>query len=87
MLLGLVQEVCEPDELLERASAVAATIAAQAPLAVQATRAASLLALEQGTAPALEALMEEARGLMATDDAKEGVLSFLERRAASFKGR
>ncbi len=84
--LGIVQEVVEEAELFERALSIAQRIAAQAPLAVQATRESALIATEQGADVAAARLMAPARALMQTDDAAEGVRSFLERRAARFTG-
>lgn len=85
--IGLVQEVVAPGQQLERALAIAERVAAQAPLAVRATLASSRLAVERGPATALEGLEAEARGLMHTADALEGVRSFAERRAGRFEGR
>ncbi len=85
--IGLVQEVCTPDGLQERAVALAQEVGAQAPLAVKATRESSRAGLELGFDGALEELIEQARGLMTTEDALEGMRSFLERRQAEFKGR
>ncbi|MHB8874101.1 MAG: crotonase/enoyl-CoA hydratase family protein [Myxococcaceae bacterium] len=85
--LGLAQEVTEPGQQLERALAIAGTIARQAPLAVQATLRNARVAMEKGHGPALEQLMAEARALMTTEDAAEGVMSFVERREAVFRGR
>jgi len=85
--IGLVQEVVPPGEQLACATAIAERIAAQAPLAVRATLASARLAAEHGPAAALAQLEAEARGLMHTDDAVEGVRSFVERRDGRFKGR
>jgi len=85
--MGLAQEVTEPGKQLERALAIAETIARQAPLAVQASLKNARLAQEQGFDAARAQLMIEARALMTTEDAMEGVQSFLERRDAAFKGR
>jgi enoyl-CoA hydratase/carnithine racemase len=85
--MGVVQEVTEVGQQRERALAIGDTIARQAPLAVQATRANAKLALEMGHDAALEGLMTAARGLMRTEDAHEGVASFIERREARFRGR
>jgi enoyl-CoA hydratase len=85
--LGLVQEVVEAELLRERALRIAQRVAAQAPLAVQATRESARLAVERGHAEAKAALMEQARGLFASADAREGVMSFIQRRPAKFQGR
>lgn len=83
--IGLVQEVTEPGKQLERAIAIAETIAAQAPLGVRATIASARASLNEAAAAA--ALMPEIVKLMASDDAREGLTSFLERRTAKFSGK
>ncbi len=85
--LGLVQEVVDGDLLFERALWIAQRVAAQAPLAVQATRASAMLALEHGPEAAKRGLVDAARGLMASEDAEEGLASFVQRRPARFQGR
>jgi enoyl-CoA hydratase/carnithine racemase len=85
--IGVAQEATAPGAQLDRAVAIAERIAAQAPLAVQASRVSAKLALEQGHAAALAALMPAARALMSTEDAAEGLRSFVERRPAVFRGR
>jgi enoyl-CoA hydratase len=84
--IGLVQEVTTADALLERAVAIATTIAAQAPLGVRATMASARLAQREGEQAAAKALRGEVVTLMATNDAREGLQSFLERRAGRFTG-
>jgi enoyl-CoA hydratase len=84
--LGLVQELVEPGEQLTRALALAERIAAQAPLGVRATLASARLALADEAAAAAR-LLPDLAPIMASDDAREGVQSFLERRAARFTGR
>ena len=83
--IGLIQEVVAPGQQLDRAIQIAETIAAQAPLGVQATLASARQALVEESAS--RALLPELQRLMATQDAQEGVLSFLERRAAKFQGK
>lgn len=85
--LGLVQEISEPGASLERALAIADTIAKQAPLGVAATIANARVAAAEGEAAAAKALLEQARTLMGSDDAREGLMSFLERRDGVFTGR
>jgi enoyl-CoA hydratase len=83
--MGLVQEVVPPGEQLPRALAIAETIARQAPLGVQATLASARKTLTEAEAAA--ALLPEILRLMGTDDAREGMMSFLERRTAQFSGK
>jgi len=85
--MGLVQEVTDVGAQFERALSVAETIARQAPLAVQASMVNARTAVEEGHAAALAGMMDEARALMASDDAREGLMSFVERREARFTGR
>ena len=75
----------EPGKELERAVKIAETIAAQAPLGVQATIASARRAMNE--AEAAKALLPEIVRLMGTEDAKEGLMSFIERRAARFTGK
>ena len=85
--LGLVQEVVEPGQQLGRALELAEKIAAQAPLAVQATIGNARRAVIHGRESATLELGPLQQRLFATEDAAEGVQSFKERRTAEFKGR
>ena len=84
--IGFVQEVVPVGTQLERAIEIAELIAAQAPLAVQATKASSRRFVEEGFAAAVRELGPTQQRLMASEDASEGVQSFIERRTAVFKG-
>ncbi len=85
--IGLVQQVVPAGEQVEAAMAVAATIAAQAPLGVQGTLANVRVARAEGHEAAVEHLRGLLPGIMSSADAAEGVLSFIERREARFEGR
>jgi enoyl-CoA hydratase len=85
--MGLVQEVVNPGEQLSRAIQIAERVSQQAPLAVQATLASSRTAIRDGFHSASKGLLPTILGLMKTEDAQEGLMSFLERRQAQFKGR
>ena len=85
--LGLVSRVVEPAALQDAARDVAGRCAAQAPLALAATKRAIADGLDR---PLTEALLAERRefvGLFSTDDAREGISAFLEKRAATWTGR
>jgi len=84
--IGLVQEVVEPGRQLERATELARAIAAQAPLAVQATLRSARLAEQRGEEAAAAELSPELTRLLASDDAREGLMAFLERRDGRFSG-
>lgn len=85
--IGLVQEVVPAAELLEEAMGIAARVAAQAPLGVRATIASARHAMAAGEAAEAAKLLERTRAIMVSEDAAEGVRSFVERREAVFKGR
>jgi enoyl-CoA hydratase len=85
--IGLVQEVVEPGQDLERALAIAERIAAQAPLGVQATLHSARVAARQGTDAAIADLRPTVNRLLGSEDAREGMMSFVERRAGRFTGR
>lgn len=84
---GLVQEITEPEAVLYRAIALANQIAAAAPLAVRASLASSRRFAEFGPHAAAALLDSVQRDLSATADAREGVMSYIERRPAHFEGR
>jgi enoyl-CoA hydratase/carnithine racemase len=85
--IGLVQEVVEPARLLPRAREIAQAIARQAPLGVQGGLRNARLGLREGEAAAAARFLPAIRELMASEDAAEGMASFMERRDAVFKGR
>ena len=85
--MGLVQEVVEPGQQLERALALAEAVARQAPLAVQATLASARLARELGPDAAAQDLMPRLRRIHTSEDVQEGLRSFIERREARFQGK
>lgn len=84
--IGLVQEVVEPGEHVDRARQIAELIAKQAPLGVQGTLASARIARDRGEQAAAEHLQSLLPTIMASKDAQEGVMSFIERREAQFTG-
>ena len=85
--LNFVQKVVPAGQELDEALRIAGAIAAQAPLAVAATRKSVLKALEQGPAAAVAEFVAVQTRLANSEDAAEGVRSFVERRPARFTGR
>ncbi len=85
--LGFVQEMVAPGRDVDRAIEIAETIAAQAPLATQAMRINARLALHEGPEAAIADMRPRQIALMDSEDAAEGLASFVERRPGDFKGR
>jgi enoyl-CoA hydratase len=85
--LNFVQKVVPIGEQLKEALKIAQAIAEQAPQAVVATRQNALNALEHGPVVAMQTFISVQQRLSATEDAAEGVRSFVERRPARFTGR
>jgi 1,4-dihydroxy-2-naphthoyl-CoA synthase len=85
--LNFVQRVVPAGEQLQEALKLAQAIAAQAPLAVAATRQSVLKAVEQGPLVAMHEFIAVQKTLSNSEDAKEGVQSFIEKRAARFIGK
>jgi enoyl-CoA hydratase/carnithine racemase len=86
--IGLVQEVVEPGRQLDRAIELAEMVAEKsAPLGVKATLASAHRARLEGEAAALERLDPDMAELFETEDGREGLRSFVERREARFVGR
>ena len=84
--LNFVQKVLPAGQELDEALAIAQRIAAQAPMAVVATRLNTLKAIEQGVAAAVEEFIPVQQRLAQSNDAAEGVRSFIEKRPARFTG-
>jgi enoyl-CoA hydratase len=85
--IGLVQEVVPAGQQVERAMAVAALIAKNAPLGIQVTKEAALKFIEAGEAAAIDYIPKIRERVLGSADAREGIQSFIERRAAVFTGR
>ena len=85
--LGLVSEVVEPEQLLERAETLAKIISEKPPIAARYI----LKAVDEGLNMPIDAALNLEAELFgkicATEDMKEGTSAFLEKRKPQFKGR
>ena len=77
----------EPEALLPKAFEIARRIAANGPLAVQITRTAIRECLGRPEAEAIAVEQRIAAPVRASEDAREGPLAFIEKRAPRFVGR
>jgi len=85
--LGLVQEVVEPEKVVERACEIAREISKRAPLGVQAALRSARISRVEGAKAALARLIPDLMPIAKSEDAVEGVMSFMQRREANFKGK
>jgi enoyl-CoA hydratase len=84
---GLVNAVFDPDKLMAKTLEVAELLVSKSPLALVAAKEACNRALQGGHDANLEAEAERFGELFATEDAKEGMTAFVEKREPVFKGR
>lgn len=85
--LGLVQEVVAPGQQYERAMELAESIAKAAPLAVESVMKSVDYASHHAQPEAVQQIFSDLVPIMQSEDAAEGIQSFVERREAVFKGR
>jgi len=85
--LGLVNRVVPPGKYLEEAGKIAAEIASKAPLAARLAKEAVATSQEAGLSEGLEIEAQLFFKLFGTEDKKEGMSAFLDKRKPSFRGK
>jgi enoyl-CoA hydratase/carnithine racemase len=85
--LGLLNELVEEDELLDKAKDWAARINANGPLAVRATKESVLRGLAVDMREAYKIESELSQEVFGSEDAKEGPKAFAEKRAPNWQNR
>jgi enoyl-CoA hydratase len=84
---GLVNRVVEVEQYLDEAVKLAEEVAGRAPLAVRAAKKMINEAYERSLSEGLLKERQEFYSLFATEDQKEGMRAFIEKRSAQWKGR
>ena len=85
--LGLVQHLTEPGQQFEKALEIARRVASAAPLGVRNALKSCRVAALQGEEAAKAIIYRDVAEVMKSEDMQEGMLSFIERRDAVFKGK
>ncbi|OFI06213.1 putative enoyl-CoA hydratase echA8 [Clostridium acetireducens DSM 10703] len=85
--IGLVNKVVEPEKLMDEAKALANNIAEQAPIAVKLCKAAINKGMQCDVDTALAYESEVFGECFSTEDQKEGMTAFVEKREKCFKNR
>jgi len=84
---GLVAKIVPADQLLDEALKTAETIAAMPPLAAIAVKEQVNAALELPLSQGIRFERRLFHGLFGTEDQKEGMTAFVEKRPGNWKGR
>jgi enoyl-CoA hydratase len=84
---GLVNAVCEPEELAEKTRELAEVLAAKSPLALAYAKEATNLALQGPHRTNLEIEARLFAMIFSSEDQKEGMAAFIEKREPRFSGR
>jgi len=84
---GVVNRLCEPGKVVEEALRAADRVASLAPLAVRQAKHAIREGLHRDLASAMQLEIEAYNRLVGTDDRREGMRAFNEKRTPKFKGR
>ncbi len=85
--LGLVNHVVAPDQVMPKAIEIAERICAAAPLAVWASRKVVLASAYEDDETLINMTNAEFGAIMASEDTKEGLNAFIEKRLPSWKAR
>ena len=83
---GVVNKLCEPGEVLRDTLAIASRISSNAPLSVRQAKRAIRLGMQMKLAPAMQFEIKTYDRLVGTEDRREGIRAFNEKRKPNFRG-
>ncbi|MBE0431470.1 MAG: enoyl-CoA hydratase/isomerase family protein [Dehalococcoidia bacterium] len=84
--IGLITRMSEPGKVMDDARELAKSLAKKAPIAVQVILDAVTRGLETGIDQGMKIELEGSQRVQKTKDAVEGIMAFVEKREAVFKG-
>jgi enoyl-CoA hydratase/carnithine racemase len=84
---GVVNRICAPERLMEETLATAGRIARNAPLSIRQAKRSMTLGARMDLRSAMFFEIDAYNQLVGTEDRREGILSFNEKRAPIFKGK
>jgi len=84
--IGLVDEICKLEELMDKAMEMAKKIVSKAPIAVSVAKECINRGLDINLSAGCDFEKTNFGSMFGTDDAREGMKAFLEKRKAEFKG-
>lgn len=86
--MGFITRICkDPEQLLKEAKQLAEQIASSSPLAVQGTKDVILFSRDNGVYPGLEYVAQKNAAMIPSEDMREAMTAFLEKRQPVFKGK
>lgn len=85
--IGLVTQIVPKESLMEEARKLALLLASKSPVALKAAKAAVNYGIDVDLASGLAFELKNMAFLFSTEDQKEGMKAFLEKRQAQFKGK
>lgn len=84
---GVINDICEPGELISKALDTARTIAGNAPLSIRQVKKSVRYGMQMELKTAYRFEVEAYNHLVETEDRYEGIKAFNEKRKPQFKGK
>ena len=85
--MGLITRVVQPDELDDEVDQILKSLAAKSPIGMKIGKEAFYAMADMPFEQAVDFLSDKIAEVAATDDAREGITAFIEKRKPNFKGR